>query len=314
MITKGIVEDIINPYSVKVRLPLLDGIKGGKQSVSTADLSPATICSLPNSANNISVGDIVFVGFEDYDISKPVILGHLYRETGDSTLIDASFRQLSTSSTTKLSKYTSIGDISSDEIFTLKNIRFNIQNQIDDINSALGRDANVSLSAFENITNNLDIIYNSIKNVKDDTSKELEDLKIDYVISQSINKHLINLDVIEVVSKIDDSDKNSYRYNLKLNSINNIDANCIIYYEDREYEILGVDTSATSITIEAPYSSSLVTYLESEGSKSLSATPKSNAYVDICTKYKSGKMEQHFYVIGTRGQVTSHNFLEPFAS
>ena len=37
----------------------------------------ASVCGIPGIQNYINVGDIVYVGFEDNDMGKPVILGHL---------------------------------------------------------------------------------------------------------------------------------------------------------------------------------------------------------------------------------------------
>lgn len=146
MITKGIVEEILTPYSIRVRLPLLDGIKESRQGVQTSDLGVAIISSLPNSANIVSVGDIVIVGFEDEDLGKPIILGHLYKETASETQMDLTLRKLNTTSSTILSEDTTIGDVTKDEIKMLKNIRFNIQNQLDNITERL--------DALENKDNN----------------------------------------------------------------------------------------------------------------------------------------------------------------
>lgn len=139
MITKGIVEEILTPYKARVRLPLLDGIKESRQGVITSDLGVATVCSLPNSSNNISEGDVVFVGFEDMDLGKPIILGHLFKEYSNSTMVDLVLRKLTTTSTTKLSEETSIGNVSSHDIKMLQGTRFNIQNQIDNLNERLSK-------------------------------------------------------------------------------------------------------------------------------------------------------------------------------
>ena len=80
MITKGIIEEILSPYSARVRLPIFDSIKDAQNSVSTGNLRVASICSLPNCTNLLGIGDIVFVGFEDDDLGKPVILGNLVKE------------------------------------------------------------------------------------------------------------------------------------------------------------------------------------------------------------------------------------------
>ena len=143
MITKGIVESIISKYSVKVRLPILDGIKESKGSVPTNDLSEATICTMPNGECNLSVGDVVFVGFEDNDIGRPVVLGCLYREVADdlveSSSADLTLRKLTTTSTTSLSEMTSIGIVKPEEIKTLSGARFNIQNQLDNLDERIDR-------------------------------------------------------------------------------------------------------------------------------------------------------------------------------
>ena len=40
-------------------------------------LHKASICSIPGLSNSITEGDIVYVAFEDNDMGKPVIIGHL---------------------------------------------------------------------------------------------------------------------------------------------------------------------------------------------------------------------------------------------
>ena len=131
MITKGIIEEITTPYSVKVRLPIFDRLQDSKNATPTSSLNDAIICSLPNSNNHLTLGDIVIVGFEDNDMSKPIILGHLYKETLSETKIDLDLRKLSTDSTTKLYEQTYIGNITPQEIKQLKGAKDNLQKQID---------------------------------------------------------------------------------------------------------------------------------------------------------------------------------------
>lgn len=130
MITKGIVEEVIDPYNIKVRLPIYNAISTAKDATPTKDLNTATICSISNSSNLVNVGDIVFVGFEDNDSGKPVILGHLFKENSSDTFIDMNLRMLSTNSTTRLNYNTYIGNITPKEISTLSGIKANIQEQI----------------------------------------------------------------------------------------------------------------------------------------------------------------------------------------
>ena len=84
MITKAIVEEIVSPYQVKIRIPLLDRVESSPMSTNTSDLNTATICSLPNCYMNVQVGDVVFVGFEDNTYYKAVVLGHLCRQAATS--------------------------------------------------------------------------------------------------------------------------------------------------------------------------------------------------------------------------------------
>lgn len=133
MITKGIVEDIIDTYQVRVRLPIFDKVDGAKNATKNEDLSIGTVCCLPNSSYQVNVGDVVFVGFEDNDISKPIILGQLYRDVDSNTLMSLVLGTLETKTSTVLSKNTTIGDVSANEIKCLSGIKTNIQQQLNSI-------------------------------------------------------------------------------------------------------------------------------------------------------------------------------------
>ena len=135
MVTKGIVEEIINIYQAKVRLPVYDGFADTKNATPSNELTIASICNIPNIYNTIAVGDIVYVAFEDNDLGNPVILGQLYKEEmntlADIKLNSANINQLTVNKNASLPQNTSIGSISSKEIAALSGIKDNIQNQID---------------------------------------------------------------------------------------------------------------------------------------------------------------------------------------
>lgn len=85
MITRAIIEDVIvgegnTPTKYRVRIPIFDNIETAREYTEKGDLSIAMACLSPDLSNDIKVGDIVFVGFEDNDISRPVILGHMYNQ------------------------------------------------------------------------------------------------------------------------------------------------------------------------------------------------------------------------------------------
>lgn len=131
MITKAIVEEIVTPYKVRIRIPLLDQITSAAGKTNLEDLNTATICSLPNCYINVQVGDVVFVAFEDNTLYKAVILGHLSREAMTNTYADVTFGRLLVNSGATLPDATQIGEVTSSEIAHLTGLRDNIQRQID---------------------------------------------------------------------------------------------------------------------------------------------------------------------------------------
>lgn len=133
MITKGIVQDIIDDYTIRVRLPIYDGTEKSQQGTPNSSLSLATICSLPNSSSFVDLGDIVFVAFEDDDMGKPVIIGHLFKEAVTNTKLNLELNSLITNSNTKLYKDTWIGDVNPIEISYLKGVNGSIQAQLNNI-------------------------------------------------------------------------------------------------------------------------------------------------------------------------------------
>lgn len=82
MITKAIIESIESDgFHFKVRIPVLHKIDGAPGSTIFDDLPIALVNCPPGIIPNYSVGDVVFVGFEDNQYAEPVILGALYNET-----------------------------------------------------------------------------------------------------------------------------------------------------------------------------------------------------------------------------------------
>ena len=88
MLIKGIIEDIVDNYTVRVRIPEMHGIKDDMNSTPSNELLCAKICTNPGIDITFSVGDIVVIGFEKSDLSKPIILGFLYTAAGILSEID----------------------------------------------------------------------------------------------------------------------------------------------------------------------------------------------------------------------------------
>ena len=128
MITKAIVEQIIDSSSVNVRIPVLDKIEDASTGVPLGSCQIAHICSLPNIEYNFNIGDIVFVDFEDNNMDNPVIIGYLYG-VSDSK-VDGTVESILVRSCAKLPSSIQIGEVTEDELSCLVGIKTNIQNSI----------------------------------------------------------------------------------------------------------------------------------------------------------------------------------------
>ncbi len=130
MITKGIVEEIIDDYNIRVRIPYFNSVKQDIYATNTSDLYIATIATLPNCLLNLQLNDIVYVTFEDHQISKPVIIGQLCRETKTDRCAVLKADTLNVNIDAYLPAYTFIGDVTPDEIKCLRGSSDNLQYQI----------------------------------------------------------------------------------------------------------------------------------------------------------------------------------------
>lgn len=137
MITKAYIQDVINRHAVRVRIPLYNKLDGVNGSTPNAELGIAPICTLPNVINDPHPGDIVFVSFEEDNLSKPVVIGYLSKENMGETLTNIKCEDLESQGDVKLSKYTTIGEIDYDEIYQLKGLDENIVDKFEDIDSNL---------------------------------------------------------------------------------------------------------------------------------------------------------------------------------
>ena len=130
MITKGYIEEVVDKYTYKVRLPTLDNVKQPNIRTVDEDLPSASVCSQLNCDLNLQVGDVVFVGFEDNSRYKPVILGCLSSDFNNLSRPNINFNTLTVTGTAKLSKDTSIGDVSYKNLQCLIGLSDNAQKQL----------------------------------------------------------------------------------------------------------------------------------------------------------------------------------------
>ena len=130
MLTKGIVEEVKDNL-IRARIPLFNKVKGATGATPTNELQQAPICTITHFDPNLSVGDVVFVAFENNDIGSPVIIGNLYKKGISNSKGDLELHSLSVDVDTHLSSETYIGDILPREIQALRGVSSNIQSQID---------------------------------------------------------------------------------------------------------------------------------------------------------------------------------------
>ena len=117
MILKAIVESYPENNKIKVRIPKFHKLDGVVNATPFNDLPSASILCLPGIIPHYIPNDIVFVGFENEDISRPIILGKLYRQddfVSSTSTITAS--ELTVTSRTNLSSDTQIGNVNYEDL------------------------------------------------------------------------------------------------------------------------------------------------------------------------------------------------------
>lgn len=187
MLTKAYIQEVINPHSIRVRIPLYNKIADVEGSTPNKELGVACVCTLPNFITSANVGDIVIVGFEENTISKPVILGYLSTNSEKESLTDIICDQLTAKGDVVLDEHTTIGDVKPESIKCLKDLKDNIKDtftatskDIADINIAISKLENNVLTNTSNIytiqSDSLVGIHSSISNL----SSRVDTLETDY--------------------------------------------------------------------------------------------------------------------------------------
>ena len=90
---KAIIEEIKDDgFQILVRIPYFDKLESSLGS--NKNLYSATVCTLPGCKPCFSIGEIVFITFENNDNSKPVIVGTLHRKNPGMSSVDVSCQSL----------------------------------------------------------------------------------------------------------------------------------------------------------------------------------------------------------------------------
>lgn len=113
MITKAIIEstNINNQY--KIRIPKYHKLSGVTEASSYEQLPLASVCYFPGIIPNYAIGDVVYIDFENGDLSYPVILGKLLCDNNnlENSICDVTVRSLNVKVDSTLSTDTKIGNL-----------------------------------------------------------------------------------------------------------------------------------------------------------------------------------------------------------
>lgn len=202
MVTKAIIENVIDSSHITVRIPVLDRIENSSTGTPLDSCQIASVCSLPNIEYNFNIGDIVFVDFEDNNMDSPVILGYLYG-VNDSK-IDGNILSLSVDSCAKLSDNVSIGNVSKEDIECLYGINTNIQNSINLLKNnnfnAVVHKNNVYISSEEDSKKDVDNYVSSLNETQSSIDEQTSFLLEEW---NRVEENLVT--VIEKVGEVDGS-------------------------------------------------------------------------------------------------------------
>ena len=112
MITKAIIEGIdkLDSGVIKyvVRIPIFNGKDGAPGATPGNELKSAIASTVPGIKGTLNVGDAVFVGFEENDYGKPVILGNLI---GSDSFVNINASAIAVKDSAILPDNTKIGSI-----------------------------------------------------------------------------------------------------------------------------------------------------------------------------------------------------------
>lgn len=127
MLDRGIIVATLDSYHFKVRIPSLNKSDSAVGGTPNNELYTAVVSSSPGVYPALRVGDVVIVGYENDDVSRPIIIGLLFNRDFSDTESDAIFSSLTVNVNAVLPEDTSIGEITSDNIYSLKNLDMNIR-------------------------------------------------------------------------------------------------------------------------------------------------------------------------------------------
>lgn len=102
---------------IYVTIPVLDG-SNSKTNFKGVNKRLATVCSLPGCTPVYATGDVVYIDFEQDNMSYPIVIGSLLSSESKKSIINLDAESLTVNVNTQLSEDTYIGDNSYENIPT----------------------------------------------------------------------------------------------------------------------------------------------------------------------------------------------------
>lgn len=137
MLKKGIIESVFDDKAI-VRIPNIDKSLSAVANIPDSDLTPSPISTLPGIQPKLQAGDVVIIGFEDDNFSKPIILGTLLSRA-TSSVCNITVDSLTTNGKSNLNQDTFIGNISPTNIESLAGYNTQLGTDIQNINITINQ-------------------------------------------------------------------------------------------------------------------------------------------------------------------------------
>ena len=171
MMTKAYIQEVLTPYSVRLRVPLYHKLNGVNNSVPDGLLPVAAINTVPNIKIDPKVGDVVIVEFEEDDLLKPIVVGFLYNANALKSTTDIVCEDLSVNGICALPKdNTTIGEIEYKNIECLKNQEVNIKEALELITDSIDGLSGELSNASKLIGDNTELISTNTSNISTNTA------------------------------------------------------------------------------------------------------------------------------------------------
>ena len=143
MITKGIIIDrIVNSNKYLVDIPYF-----GEPGETTRTYFESTLNSIPGIYESYKKGDIVYISFEDHQMSKPVIIGKLYLGLQNNSVGHLIGDSLNVFNSVNLPKDTTIGGVHFNKIVDLLRKENNIEDKLNNVDSTFINAPNTDIDA-----------------------------------------------------------------------------------------------------------------------------------------------------------------------